>query len=69
MHRVSLDLQERAEANLQIISKIGFVLMMGFVGIVLGVTIILLYKRLVIDQYSKVLDDLATLVSTILELV
>ena len=69
MHRVSLDLQERAEANLQIISKIGFVLMMAFVGIVLGVTIILLYKRLVIDQYSKVLDDLAMLVSTMLEMV
>lgn len=59
MHRASTDLQETAENNLQIISKIGFVLMMGFVGIVLGAAVILLYKKLVIDQYNDALKDFA----------
>jgi type II secretory pathway component PulF len=61
MHRASNDLQEKAENNLAIIAKIGFVLMMGFVGIVLGAAVILLYKRLVIDQYNNVLKDLGAM--------
>lgn len=67
MHQASLTLQEKAEINLQILSKIGFVLMMGFVGIVLAAAIILLYKKLVIDQYQKVLDDFGMLVPQLLE--
>ncbi|QEG23065.1 type II secretion system F family protein [Mariniblastus fucicola] len=66
MHQTSLDLQEKAEANLQIISKIGFVLMMGFVGIVLATAIILLYKKLVIDQYQNILDDFGLLVGSMI---
>ena len=41
--------------------------MMGFVGIVLAAAIILLYKKLVIDQYQKVLDDFGMLVPQLLE--
>ncbi len=54
MHRASIDLQEKAENNLQIISKIGFVMMMGFVAIVLGFAIILLFKKLYIDQINNI---------------
>lgn len=68
MNQASLTLQEKAETNLQILSKIGFVLMMGFVGIVLAAAIILLYKKLVIDQYKRVLDDLGTLVATMIDI-
>ena len=54
MHRASLTLQEKAEQNLQVISKIGFVLMMGFVAVVLGFAIILLFKKLYIDQINNI---------------
>ena len=66
MHQASVTLQEKAETNLQILSKIGFVLMMGFVGIVLAAAIIILYKKLVIDQYQKVLDDFGMIVASLL---
>ena len=58
MHQTSLSLQQQAENNLQIISKIGFVLMMGFVAIVLGFTIILLFQKLYMDQLRKAQDML-----------
>ncbi len=67
MHRMSLDLQERAESNLQIISKIGFVLMMGFVGIILATAIILLFKKLYIDQINNIANGLNTLVASIVD--
>lgn len=54
MHQASLTLQEKAEQNLQIISKIGFVMMMGFVAVVLGFAIILLFKKLYIDQNNNI---------------
>jgi len=61
MHQTSLDLQEKAEVNLQIISKIGFVMMMGFVGIILATAIILLFKKLYIDQINNIANDLLIL--------
>lgn len=67
MQQASETLQEKAETNLQILSKIGFVLMMGFVGVVLAAAIILLYKKLVIDQYQKVLNDFGMLMGTFLD--
>lgn len=68
MHRTSLDLQERAEANMQILSKIGFVLMMGFVGIILAAAIILLFKKLYIDQINNIANGLNILVGLIADL-
>lgn len=53
MNHASKELQERAENNLQIISKIGFVLMMGFVSIVIGVAIILMYQKLYIEPLQQ----------------
>ena len=63
MHQASLTLQEKAENNLQVISKIGFVLMMGFVAIVLGFAIILLFKKLYIDQINNIQQQFAMLLS------
>ncbi len=68
MHRTSLDLQEKAEANLQIISKIGFVLMMGFVGIILAAAIILLFKKLYIDQINNIANGLNMLIGLMTDL-
>ena len=67
MQQASVTLQEKAETNLQILSKIGFVLMMGFVGIVIAAAIIILYKKMVIDQYQKVLDDFGMIVASLLD--
>ncbi len=53
MARASNDLQEKAESNLKIISDIGFVMMMGFVGIILAATIIILFKKLYIDKINE----------------
>jgi len=58
MARASNDLQEKAEANLKIISDIGFVMMMGFVGIILAATIILLFKKLYIDKINEFANGL-----------
>lgn len=54
MHQASLTLQEKAETNLQIISKIGFVLMMGFVAVVLGFAIIMLFQKLYIEPINNI---------------
>jgi len=66
MHRASLTLQEKAETNLQIISKIGFVMMMGFVAIVLGFAIILLFKKLYIDQINNIQQQFNWIVTWLL---
>ena len=54
MAQASTNLQEKAESNLKIISDIGFVLMMGFVGIILAATIIILFKKLYIDKINDI---------------
>jgi type II secretory pathway component PulF len=61
MQRASVDLQEKAEANLKVISHIGFVMMMGFVGIILAIAIILLFKKLYMDPINNVIKDFGIL--------
>ena len=66
MHRASIDLQEKAESNLKVISQIGFVLMMGFVGIILAAAIIMLFKKLYMDPINNIMNGnliLADLIS------
>ena len=58
MHRASVDLQSRAETNLQIIGKIGFVLVFGFVALLLGIVIITLYQRLYLQPINDLLDGM-----------
>ena len=54
MQHASVEFQERAESNLQIISKIGFMLMMGFVAIVIGVTVIMLFQKLYLEPLQNI---------------
>jgi type II secretory pathway component PulF len=55
MERASWELRTRAENNLKIIGTVGFVCTLLLVGLVMGTAIILMYKRLVIDQYNDLL--------------
>ena len=56
MDRTSLQYQAQAENNLKIIGTVGFVCMLMFVGLVVGILIITMYKKLVLEQYQKVLS-------------
>lgn len=56
MGRASVEFQDNAERNMQMIGKIGFVLTILFVGVLIGGTVIWLYKTLVIDQYKQLLS-------------
>ena len=49
MDRASRDLQTKADQNMQILGKIGFALTFAFVAVVIGGTVIVMYKRMVID--------------------
>ena len=55
MDRTSMQYQTQAENNLKIIGTVGFVCMLMFVGLVIGILIITMYKKLVLDQYQKAL--------------
>ena len=61
MQHASAELQERAENNLQIISKIGFMLMMGFVTIVIGGAVILLFQKLYLEPINNIQKQFAWL--------
>ena len=54
MERISVDLQKRAQANLHIIGKIGFVLMLMLAGGAVGFIVIF-----AIAQYANLISDLA----------
>ena len=58
MDRASNDYQQKAEVSMKILGTIGFVLMFGFVAIVIGGSVILLYKKLYIDGINNALDGL-----------
>ena len=62
MANASSEYQHKAETNLKIISTIGFVLMMGFVAIVIGGTVIMLFKTMYIDRINGLVNDLNWLV-------
>ena len=49
MDRASRDLQAKADQNMQVLGKIGFALTFAFVAVVIGGTVIVMYKRMVID--------------------
>ena len=55
MDRASIEHQQRAELNMKIIGTVGFILMLLFVFLVLGTTIIMMYQRLYIDQINQFL--------------
>jgi len=56
MERGSEQLQEKAEANLKVIATVGFAVMLGFVGLVMAVTIISMYYQLVISPMNDVMN-------------
>lgn len=58
MDRASNEYQGKAEVNMKILGTIGFVLMFGFVAILVGTSVILLYKKLYIDQINNIADGL-----------
>ncbi len=49
MDRASRDLQAKADQNMQVLGKIGFALTFAFVAVVIGGTVIVMYKRMLID--------------------
>jgi type II secretory pathway component PulF len=53
MERASAELQQRAENNLQLLGTVGFICMLLFVGLLLGVTIIMMYKNLYLDRFNE----------------
>lgn len=53
MDRASRDYQQKAEVNLKVLGTIGFVLMFGFVAIIIGGSVILLAKKLYIDPINN----------------
>lgn len=55
MDKASKDLQLTAENNLKLIGKIGMVLVMLLVGLVLAVTIIMMYQKLYIQPIQDLL--------------
>ena len=58
MDRASNDYQQKAEINMKILGTIGFVLMFGFVAIVIGGSVILLAKKLYIDPINDAANGL-----------
>lgn len=56
MDRTSIEYQTQAENNLKLIGTIGFICTLLFVGLVIGILIITMYKTLVLDQYQKMLS-------------
>lgn len=58
MDRASNDYQAKAEINMKILGTIGFVLMFGFVAIVIGGSVILLAKKLYIDPINNAANGL-----------
>ena len=53
MDRASKDLQTKAEQNMKVLGTIGFALTFAFVALMIGGTVILMYKRLVIDPINN----------------
>lgn len=56
MERGSEQLQEKAEANLKIIATVGFAVMLGIVGLIMAVTIIMLYSKLILSPMNDVMN-------------
>ena len=55
MNRASSDFQQRAELNMKTIGTIGWGLMLGFVAIVIGGTVIWLYYTMLIKPINDML--------------
>ena len=55
MDRASSDLQTKAENNMKVLGTIGFAITFGFVAIVIGGAVVLMYKRMWIDQINDLL--------------
>ena len=60
MDRASIEHQTRAETNMKLMGTIGFISMLLFVGLVVGILIIMMYQKLVMDQYNQFLNCLCT---------
>ncbi len=58
MDRASHDYQQKAEVNMKILGTIGFVIMFGFVAIIIGGSVILLAKKLYIDPINNLANGL-----------
>jgi len=58
MDRASNDYQQKAEVSMKVLGTIGFVLMFGFVAIVIGGSVILLAKKLYIDPLNNAANGL-----------
>ena len=58
MDRASRDYQQKADINMKVLGTIGFVLMFGFVAIVIGGSVILLAKKLYIDPINNLANGL-----------
>lgn len=58
MDRASRDYQQKAETNMKMLGTIGFVLMFGFVAIIIGASVILLAKKLYIDPINNLANGL-----------
>lgn len=58
MDRASHDYQQKAEINMKVLGTIGFVLMFGFVAIVIGGSVILLAKKVYIDPLNNFANGL-----------
>ena len=56
LERLSNDYRDRAANLFRMITVIGGFMVMGFVMLVVAAAIILIYKRLVIDQYQQLLE-------------
>ena len=55
MNRASDEYQDRAENNMKTIGTIGFVMMLMFVGLVMGSAIIYLYYTIVLKPINELL--------------
>lgn len=56
LERLSNEYRDRAAQLFQMVTVVGGFLVMAFVGLVIATAVILLYKRLVIDQYNELLQ-------------
>ncbi len=55
MDRASRDLQNKAEQNMKVLGTIGFALTFAFVAVVIGGAVIMMYKKMWIDQINELL--------------
>lgn len=56
LERLSDDYQERSANLFRTLTVVGGFLVMGMVGVAIAAAVIMLYKRLIIDQYNQLLE-------------